>query len=112
MMDEAARLIFDEQLVEPAMMFRSSRLEGVCALPVKQCQAEVCFSNTTDAPLTVAVTVKGAPSLQSLPSPITLQAHETRKELLAARAGGELPEVVGVSVVYQGQPGALLARGM
>ena len=76
--DEAASLMFDEQLVEPAMMFMSSRLEAVWWLPEQSCQIELHFSNTTDLPLPVSVAVKGMKPEQNIPLQITLQPHETR----------------------------------
>lgn len=116
MMDEAASLIFDEQLVEPAMMFKSSRLEAVWWLPEQSCQIQLHFSNTTDLPLPVSVAVKGMKPEQSTPLQMTLQPHETRitglQDLLTDRIVSELPEVAGISIEHQGQPGALIARGM
>ena len=116
MMDEANSLLFDEQLVEPAMMFKSSRLEGVCWLPSQSCQLEVCFSNTTDLSLPLSVAVKGLKPEQNIPLQMTLQPHETRmtslQDLLTDQVVSELPEVAGISIEHQGQPGALIARGM
>lgn len=79
MVDESASLIFDEQLVEPAMMFSSSRLESVWWLPSRDCQVALCLSNTTDTSLLVAVAVQ-AEAGQKIPPSLTLQAHETRSE--------------------------------
>lgn len=113
MMDEARSLVFDEQLVEHAMMFKSSRLEGVWWLPFEECQVEIGLSNTTDLPLTLTVLAQGAEAEQKSSTFITLQPHETRvinlKDLLTDKA--VLPGMGSVSISHQGQPGALLARG-
>lgn len=77
-MDEAQSLMFDEQLVEPAMMFKSSRLEGVWYLPSHECRVEVCFSNTTDLPLTIRALAQDTETEQKFPTTLTLQPHETR----------------------------------
>lgn len=113
MMDEAQSLVFDEQLVEHAMMFKSSRLEGVWWLPFEECQVEMFLSNTTDLPLTITVLAQGAESEQKSSTLMTLQPHETRvtnlKDLLTEKA--VLPTMGSLSITHQGQPGALLARG-
>lgn len=115
MMDQAASLMFDEQLVEPAMMFKSSRLEEVWWMPAQSCQVELCSSNTTDLPLPVSVAVRGMKPEQNVPLQFALQPHETRmtglQDLLTDRVVSELPEVAGISIEHQGQPGTLLARG-
>lgn len=112
-MDEAQSLVFDEQLVEHAMMFKSSRLEGVWWLPFEECQVAMGLSNTTDLPLTITVLAQGAEAEQKSSTLITLQPHETRvtnlKDLLTDKA--VLPSMGSVSIAHQGQPGALLARG-
>lgn len=114
MMDEAQSLMFDEQLVEQAMMFKSSRLEGVWWLPSQECQVEMCFSNTTDLPLPIMALAQDTETKQKFPITLILQPHETRitglRDLLKAKQ--VLPISGSISITHQGQPGALLARGM
>ena len=113
--DAARSLIFDEQLVEPAYKFASSRLEGVWWLPSPRCDVRLVLSNTTGEPLAVSAVVDGfAPPPRRGPLDLTLSPHETRV-LNVPRdfAGGRtLREAGGISVEHAGQPGALLARAL
>jgi hypothetical protein len=59
LVDTEHGVIFDEQLVEPSVMFASSRLEGVWWLPAEQCNVRLVVSNTTGSPLAVNVRVDG-----------------------------------------------------
>lgn len=115
MMNEAQSLMFDEQLVEQAMMFKSSRLEGVWWLPSPECQVEMCFSNTTDLPLTITVLVQDTETEQKVPTTLTLQPHETRttslQDLLPGKAALPLPSVGSISITHQGQPGSVAGAG-
>jgi hypothetical protein len=66
------RLIFDEQLVEPAVMFASSRLEGVWWLPSRRNEMSLVLSNTTDSPLLVSTVIDGAAAKQKVPATFAL----------------------------------------
>ena len=112
--DKAHSLVFDEQLVEPAAMFASSRLEGVWWLPSPRGEMGLALSNTTGAPLTITARVDGIESLRPERLPLTLSPHETRLfELprdMNGHHGGTLSRVGGLSLGHTGTPGALLAR--
>ena len=114
MIDEALSLVFDEQLVEPAAMFASSRLEGVWWLPSPRSEMRLALSNTTDAPLMVTTRVDGIAPPQREPLTLTLSPRETRLfELprdMNGHQGGTLLRVGGISLAHTGTPGALLAR--
>jgi P pilus assembly chaperone PapD len=78
MIDSDHSLIFDEQLVEPAAMFSSSRLEGVWWLPSRHCEMSLVLSNTTESPLLVNAVVDGAAPKQKAAAAFALTPHETR----------------------------------
>jgi len=116
LVDSEHSLIFDEQLVEPAAMFASSRLEGVWWLPSRRNEMSLVLSNTTDAPLLVNTVVDGAAANQRVPATFALIPHETRiielQQDIIGNSGGVLKEVGGISIEHSGPKGALLARGM
>jgi len=119
MVDAQRSLIFDEELSDPNMDFKSSRLEGVWWLPSLKADVLVALSNTTNTAL--ATTIKldntGLNSVQ----PLTLAPRETRLinlRQIATSGNGSvksvkaLARVGGISVEHSGGSGALLARGM
>jgi len=115
LVDPDSSLIFDEQLVEPAAMFSSSRLEGVWFLPTPLCQFSLVLSNTTDAALSVAIAIDSGTPTPKEPAQLTLQAHQTQVLDLQqemSKSAELLGEVGGVSIEHSGPKGSLLARGM
>ncbi len=116
LVDSEHRLIFDEQFVEPAAMFASSRLEGVWWLPSRRNEMSLVLSNTSDAPLLVNTVVDGAAANQRVPATFALTPHETRivdlQQDIIGNSGGVLMQVGGISIEHSGPKGALLARGM
>jgi hypothetical protein len=116
LIDRSLSLMFDEQLVEPAAMFKSSQLEGVWWLPTKHCQVNLVLSNTTDVPVSVFVAVEGIAPEEHSPAELLLQAHETRVTDLGKTYREEqarpLPKVGAISIRHSGPKGALLARGI
>ncbi|MCA1626478.1 MAG: hypothetical protein LC742_00720 [Acidobacteria bacterium] len=112
--DEAHSLVFDEQLVEPAAMFASSRLEGVWWLPSPRSDVRLALSNTTGSALAVTTRVDGIAPPQREPLTLTLAPHETRLlELprdINGHQGGALSRAGSISLAHTGTPGALLAR--
>lgn len=128
MVDAERSLIFDEELVEPAKMFKSSRLEGVWWLPSRRHEVRLAVSNTTDSPLSVTASVsKAAPKQTSMPAEadgitleqqgvvtLNLMPHETRVLDVWQDLGGDkvraLPNAGGVSLQHSGPKGALVAR--
>ncbi|HXG67107.1 MAG TPA: hypothetical protein VNO70_18535, partial [Blastocatellia bacterium] len=78
MVDAERSLTFDEQLVEPAAMFASARLEGVWWLPSPHGAMQVALSNTTDFALAVTASITGAGLRQPEPVTMTLAPRETR----------------------------------
>jgi hypothetical protein len=115
LVDTKHGVIFDEQLVEPATMFASSRLEGVWWLPSEPCDVRLVVSNTTGLRHTVSVKMEGAAPAAGEALELTLGPHQTRV-LEVGRAiagpGGALNKMGGVSVRHTGGPGAVIARGM
>lgn len=112
--DAARGLIFDEQLVEPAMMFASSRLEGVWWMPSRACDVRLVLSNTTAELLTVTANVDGHAPKAKEPMTLALLPHETRivdmnREGAGAK-GGPAGLVGGISVEHSGPKGALIGR--
>lgn len=116
LVDAERGLIFDEQLVEPAAMFASSRLEGVWWLQSRKCDIRLVLSNTTDTVLSVSASVDGTAPRQKETMALSLQPHETRvmnvQRDLVDKRGGTLKEVGGVSIEHSGAKGALLSRAM
>ncbi|MGI9106676.1 MAG: hypothetical protein ACR2G4_10555 [Pyrinomonadaceae bacterium] len=112
--DAARSLVFDEQLVEPAAMFVSTKLEGVWWLPSPRSEMRLALSNTTDTPLTIAARVDGIAPHQREPFSLTLAPRETRLFELPRDFnnchGCALLKVGGISLEHTGTPGALLAR--
>jgi hypothetical protein len=111
--DAEHSLIHDEQLM--ANMAMSSRLEGVWWLRSHQCDVRLVLSNVTDSSLTATVAVDGVNPAQASPARINLAAHETRlinPEELARNGKGTLREIGGISIIYGGAPGSLLAHGL
>ncbi len=109
MIDAARSLVFDEQLVEPAAMFASTRLEGVWWLPSPHSEMRLALSNTTDAPLTVTARVGGIEPPQREPLTLTLSPHETRlfelPQDMDGHHDGTLSRIGGVSLEHTGKPG-------
>lgn len=108
-------LIFDEELTEPAMMFASSRLEGVWQLPSPESEVEFALSNTSNSMLSATLMIEGIVPGQREPAILSLGPHEARvlkAEDLIRDRNGTLSDVGGLSVVHSGAPGALLVRGL
>ncbi len=114
-MDTARSLIFDEELAEPAKAFASARLDGVWWKPTGGSEIQVALTNTTDAPISVAVTTDGEKSDDSDNLTFTLAGHATR--ILSTEDKGDnerfrLKGVAGgISIKHSGAPGALIAHG-
>lgn len=112
--DPQASLIFDEQLVEYAGKFASSRLEGVWRLGTPDAQMSLLLSNTSDATLSVETALTGIFLQDKDPAAIQLLPHETKvlrlPEELPGSPVGKLAEVGGISLRHSGAPGDLLAR--
>lgn len=112
--DEAKSLIWEEQFVEPAAKYESSRLEGVWWMPSNNCDTKFIISNTTDAPVTATITIDGTSPNQQSPTTIQLTAHETRVfdviRDLVRKTNGTLHTTGGVSISHTGTPGAVMAR--
>jgi len=115
LVDSKRSLIFDEELTEPAMMFSSSRLEGVWWLPSRNSQVIVVVSNTTDSPLTTVMTINGVSANQKESKTIELAAHQTEAVDLGEwdrSRNASLKEVGGISIQHSGTKGGLLAQGL
>jgi len=98
-----------------AKMAMSSRLEGVWWLRSHQCDVRLVLSNASDSSLTATVSIDGVNPAQASPARINLVAHETlliNPEQLAQNGKGTLREIGGISIVYSGVPGSLLAHGL
>lgn len=102
-------LIFDEQFVDTSKKFVSSRLESVWWLPSPQAETQFILSNTTDTPVTVAVTADGTSPRQREPATIELNPHETRvvdilQDLIGRENGGTIHKQGGISISHSGTP--------
>lgn len=109
-------LIFDEELVEPARAFSSSRLEGVWWLPSRKHDAHLVVSNTTDTSLSATINMSGTEPKRQETVALSLAPHETRiidmRQDLASKYGRALPHVGGISIEHSGPPGALVGRAL
>lgn len=107
-------LIFDEELVEPAKAFSSSRLEGVWWLPSHRHEILLAISNTTDSSSSVTANIAGATLKEEEPLVIDLSPHETRlvniRKQFGAKRTGWLPKAGGISISHSGPKGAIIAR--
>ncbi|MCA1591366.1 MAG: hypothetical protein LC754_01650, partial [Acidobacteria bacterium] len=116
LVDAGRSLMFEEQLVEPAAMFFSTRLEGVWWLPSRGCDVRLVLSNTTDAPLPVTARAADTAPKQRELLTLTLAPHETRvlnlPQDLTGKNGGTLAGAFGVSLEHSGARGALLGRAL
>ena len=113
--DAGRRIIFEEELVEPAKAFASSRLEGIWWRPGHKTETQLALSNTSNSPLSVKVTTTGPGHSHTTTISTTLDAHQTR--LLRSGASDENESldlkgtVGGISITHSGPPGALVAYG-
>jgi hypothetical protein len=115
LVDSMHSLIFDEELTEPAMMFASSRLEGVWQLVSNKCELEFALSNTSTSEVSATLMVEGVAPKQQQPAIFTLLPHQTRilkSEDLTGKKGGSWLGVGGISIEHSGAPGAVIARGL
>jgi hypothetical protein len=108
-------VLFDEQFIQPATRFPSTRLESVWYLPSPQANTKFILSNTTDSPVTTTVEVSGTAPHQQQPTVIQLSAHETRvldilRDLVGQQNGGTLKKDGGISINHTGTAGAIMAR--
>lgn len=114
LIDEEKSLIWEEQFVEPAAKYVSSRLEGVWWMPSNNYDTKFIISNTTDAPVTAIITIDGTSPGQQTPAAIQLNAHETRVldviRDLVGKNNGTIHTTGGVSISHTGAAGAVLAR--
>jgi hypothetical protein len=110
LVDAEHGLIFDEQLVEPAAMFASSRLEWVWCLPSDPCDVRLVVCNNTGASQTVSLQVEREALELSL-GPHQTRTLDVRRDIVRPE-GGALNPVGGVSIRHTGGPGAVIARGM
>lgn len=115
LVDAAQSVIFDEELVEPARAFASSRLEGVWWRPTGRTEIQVALSNTSSSQVSVTVTTSGAGQENQEPISLALGAHETR--VLSTENGHGSDELKlhgaagGISIAHSSSPGALVAYG-
>lgn len=115
LMNTERSLIFDEELIDLATAFKSSRLEGVWWLPSTNAEMRLVLSNTTDALLSVSVSAETTAPKQKMPVDVALGAHETRVlslDDIAGKTARKLPTVGGISINHSGVKGGLLARAM
>ena len=113
LIDAMHSLVFDEELTEPVMMFKSSRLEGTWWLPSDSAQMRVALSNTTASSITSAVTVTAGKSGEQ-PKVVSLAPHETKvldAGELVDKESHRGSDIGGISIRHSGSPGDLLARG-
>ncbi len=97
LVDQRFSLMFDEQLVEPGAVFKSSRLEGIWWLPAKHCRMNLVLSNTTDEGLSLTVVIAGKGLEQRDAVRLTLHPRETRvidvrQELVGKKSHCRKPE--------------------
>ncbi|MBI3426377.1 MAG: hypothetical protein HY011_25890, partial [Acidobacteria bacterium] len=115
MVDTARSLIFDEELAEPAKGFASARLEGVWWRPTGSAELQLALTNTTDAPLTVALAAGAEGAGDSGNLTFKLEAHATHVLSTEAKSDNEKLNLNGVagglSIKHSGAPGALIAHG-
>ena len=106
---EASGLIFDEQLVEPAVMFASSTLHAAWWAPRQETSARLALANTTDQTVNVTLEIAGGSETRTrrfrLPP---RQGRAVQMADFAARYG----QVGGFTVSHDAAPGAILARGL
>ncbi len=108
-------MLFDEQFIQPATRFPSTRLESVWYLPSSQAETKFILSNTTASSVTATVAVNGTSLRQNQPAIIQLNAHETRvldilQDLVGQQNGGTLKKDGGISINHTGAAGAIMAR--
>src|SRR5207249_186431 len=82
-------VIFDEELIEPARDFASTRLEGVWWRPAGSAETLLALSNTGDSPLSVSVMTSGngRDDLDTTSGILMLGPHETRTLSTGSRHG-------------------------
>ena len=71
-------LLFEEQFINPASRFPTSKLESVWWKPSIQAETKFIISNTTDSPVTASIKIDGTVPTQSQPASIQLAANETK----------------------------------
>ncbi len=105
---------FDEQFVEPALMFDSTRLDGLWAAPALDSTVRVVASNTSGSSRTITLTSKTTGAGTIPPVTATLAAHQTRVfDLRQELLGGQTFTTAGaVSITYTGTAGDIIARSM
>lgn len=108
-------VIFDEELVEPAREFASSRLEGVWWRPNGGAEIRLALSNTSSSPLSITVASSGIRQGTSDSMTVTLGAHQT--QVLSTKSDNESERLSlrgaagGISITHSGPPGAAIAYG-
>jgi len=114
LIDGGKSLIWDEQFFVPSAKSASSRLESVWWLPSTECATKFVLSNTTETQVVATVSVDGTSPRQTNPVTITLNPHQTKvldvmRDLVGA-SDGNLQIKGGISILYSGSPGAVLAK--
>lgn len=113
MVNTASGVIWAEQLIYTSH-FSSKRLESVWWLPSSNVATRLVVSNTTNAPVTVTLSVDGTTPRQSSPTQVVLNPFETRVlSIMADLVGvpnGAMDNKGGVSITHSGDPGAVLSR--
>lgn len=113
MLDMDNGLVWAEQFVYTTKA-KSSRLENVWWLPFNNSDTSVVVSNTSNAIVTLTMTVDGTSPHQASPTQIILAPWQTRVldiiQDIARRNNGHLHDTGGISITHTGAPGAVLAR--
>ncbi len=116
LMNAAQSLVFEEELVEPAKAFASTRLEGVWWRPTGSTEARLVLSNTTNAAVSLTVNTREEGQGNSHPQTLTLAPRETRVLNTEAHNGNDELDLHGtaggISINYAGAPGTVVAHGM
>ena len=108
-------LLFEEQFINPASRFPTSKLESVWWKPSIQTETKFIISNTTNSPVTASIEIDGTVPTQNQPASIQLAENETKVlDLLDDIVGWPYAGIVmkegGITIEHNGAAGAVMAR--
>ena len=93
---------------------KSQRLEAVAWQHSGGSKVRLVLSNTSKSAVSATLKFDGVTLGQKRPASISLPSGQTRTfdaEELASNGKGKLKDMIGITIVHDGEPGAVLARG-
>lgn len=119
--DRAHSLVFAEEMMAMTAKGQhqhkakmSQRLEAVSWQHSDISKVRLVLSNTSKSAVAATLKIDGLTPGQKRPASISLPPGQTRildAEEFAPNGKGKLKDIIGISIVHDGEPGSLLARG-